>query len=188
MDHPELRTGFRHADLYNWTRTNRGALVHAALVLIQAWIAAERPDGKIVLGKFEAQCHVIGGILKVAGIEGYLENHLRLQQDADGESQTLEQLVTIWWDKFESRPVTASDILNIVERNEIPILGWGDNRDLAKRVGWFLKRVLGRVVGVYDGVEKIGEYRIMRCSERINGGRSTGYYLMRLEGGNSFAF
>ncbi len=75
MDQPWLRNGFRHPDLRRWARENRGDLVWAALTLGQAWIAAGRPEPNVVaLGNFEAWTAVIGGILQVAEVPGFLAN------------------------------------------------------------------------------------------------------------------
>ncbi len=45
VDRPWERTGFRHPELREWILENRALLIWAALVLIQAWIAAGRPRG-----------------------------------------------------------------------------------------------------------------------------------------------
>ena len=57
-----------------WVRANRGRLVAACLTLGQAWIAAGRPRGRRSIGSYEAWAQVLGGVLEVAGIEGFLGN------------------------------------------------------------------------------------------------------------------
>jgi hypothetical protein len=74
IDMPWLRGGFRHPLITEWAQENRSALVHAALTLIQAWIAAGRPLHETRLGSFEKWSEVMGGVLKVAGIPGFLGN------------------------------------------------------------------------------------------------------------------
>jgi hypothetical protein len=37
------RAGFKHDPPIGWVRESRGLLVRAALILVQAWIAAGRP-------------------------------------------------------------------------------------------------------------------------------------------------
>ena len=45
MENPNDRKGFKHPDLIAWVKSNRPQLVHAVLVLAQAWIARERSLG-----------------------------------------------------------------------------------------------------------------------------------------------
>ena len=77
---PEKRVGFRHVDLELWVAQNRGELVWAIMTLIQNWIAkGMHPwDGK-PKASFESWSRVMGGILRDAGIRGFLENEDRLR-------------------------------------------------------------------------------------------------------------
>ena len=43
-DQPWRRTEFRHPDLVNWVKKERGQLVWSALTLCRAWVAAGRPN------------------------------------------------------------------------------------------------------------------------------------------------
>lgn len=52
---------FRHPDLRAWVSRERPRLVHAALTLIRAWLAAGQPPGSEVLGMYEAWGRVVGG-------------------------------------------------------------------------------------------------------------------------------
>src|SRR5207244_2518221 len=70
VDAPWERSEFRHPHLIRWAKENRGALVHAALTLCQAWVAAGRPAGQRTLGMFEGWAEVVGGVLEVAGVPG----------------------------------------------------------------------------------------------------------------------
>jgi hypothetical protein len=74
QDRPWLREGFRHADIREWVRANRGQRVWAALTLVQAWIAKGRPEGERTLGMFERWAKVMGSILEVGLIPGFLKN------------------------------------------------------------------------------------------------------------------
>jgi hypothetical protein len=61
MDRPWLRAleDFRHPDLRAWALENRGDLIWAALVLIQAWIDQGRPPGKVTLGSYESWARIV---------------------------------------------------------------------------------------------------------------------------------
>jgi hypothetical protein len=73
-ERPWQRSIFRHPDLMAWVRKNRARLVHACLILCQAWIAAGRPHGIRIVGSFEGWAKVMGGVLETVGIEGFLGN------------------------------------------------------------------------------------------------------------------
>jgi hypothetical protein len=69
---PRTRLHDSTSRLYGWVHDHRGELIQAALVLVRAWIAVGRPTPTPRLGSFEGWSHVIGGILSVAGVEGFL--------------------------------------------------------------------------------------------------------------------
>ena len=87
---PERRrsTQFQHPDLRTWTRINRASLIQAALTLVRAWFAADQPTAAagVSFGSFEAWDRIVGGILHVAGVEGFLENLAQWRTEADFES------------------------------------------------------------------------------------------------------
>jgi putative DNA primase/helicase len=93
--------GWKHANLREWTKQNRGELVWAVLTLARAWVAEGRPGpGNLHLGSFEQWTHVIGGILRVAGIPGFLDNlhefRAAVEDTADAD------LVRALFDKFNT--------------------------------------------------------------------------------------
>jgi hypothetical protein len=81
VDRPWLRTGFRHPDLREWAFEHRNQLVHAALLLVQNWLALGRPAGVVRLPGFERWSEVMGGILAAAGVEG-VRDHSGRPDDA----------------------------------------------------------------------------------------------------------
>ena len=91
---PEKRSGWRHNDLPGWVIDHRGELVWACLTLIQNWVAkGMKPwEGK-ALNSFEGWSRVMGGILRDAGVRGFLDNRDRLRSYAataqDSGAQTL---------------------------------------------------------------------------------------------------
>ena len=108
-DRPWLRAGFKHADLRSWTAKNRSELVWAFLLLVKNWLAAGRPEwsGRN-LGSYEHWSSVIGGILELAGIEGFLDNLDAHYEASDVEGDPWRNFVQAWWEKFENRPVSVS--------------------------------------------------------------------------------
>ena len=84
-DQPWLREGFRHPNLLAWVWQNRARLVAACLTLGRAWIAAGMPRHQKTIGSFEGWAQVMGGILEVAGVPGFLGNLKEMYERADAE-------------------------------------------------------------------------------------------------------
>jgi putative DNA primase/helicase len=85
VDRPWERETFRHPQLREWAAIHRAELVSAALTLARAWIAAGRPSPSVSLGGFQHWARVVGGILEVATVPGFLTNLDELYEQADAE-------------------------------------------------------------------------------------------------------
>lgn len=97
IDRPETRTDFRHENLEAWVRNNRGRLVAACLTLVQNWIAkGKQRDRASVLASFEDWSETLGGILKAAGINGFMQNRDRLRALAtvpDAKADAMQRFI-----------------------------------------------------------------------------------------------
>jgi hypothetical protein len=111
IDRPWLRQEFRHADIRAWAWQNRARLVWAVLTLVQSWIAAGRPEGSRTLGMFERWAKVIGGILDVSGIPGFLGNLADFYEQSDAEGSTLRGFAAAWWATHRTNAVTVAALL-----------------------------------------------------------------------------
>ena len=112
-ERPWQRTGFRHPDLMTWVRANRPRLVAACLTLCQAWIAAGKPRGARTIGSFENWAHVVGGVLEVAGIPGFLGNLDEMMEASDSEGAGWSAFIAAWWDRFGTAEVGAADLFDV---------------------------------------------------------------------------
>jgi putative DNA primase/helicase len=150
MDRPWLRDGFRHPQLKLWADAQRPQLVHAALTLAQAWIAAGRPlyRGKVV-GSCEEWTAVIGGILESVGVEGFLGNLDEFYESSDIEGAVWRGFVTQWWEAFASKIVGVGDLFSIAQKTDGLDLGNGNDRAQQTRFGTRLRRQRDRVIGDY---------------------------------------
>lgn len=157
QDRPWQRKGFRHPNLIAWVDEHRAELIHAALVLIQAWIAAEKPAGKVTLGSFERWATVMGGILDIADVGGFLTNLDEFYEAADLEGAIWRQLVAVWWDEHKDAAVFAKDLYPLTEKVEGFDLGKGGERAQQTSFGMQLAKQRDRV---------IGEYRIVFAGEK----------------------
>jgi hypothetical protein len=113
VERPWHRTGFRHPNLMIWVRANRARLVAACLTLCQGWIAAGQPRGSSVIGSYENWAQVMGGMLEVAGVEGFLGNLDEMMDASDTEGTAWPVFVRAWWDRFGTAPVIAGDLYQI---------------------------------------------------------------------------
>ena len=171
VERPEERTGFRHLDLMAWVRSNRTSLVSACLSIAQAWIDAGMPSGTGTLGRFERWVEVMGGILRVAGVEGFMSNREALYSGADAETHGWTLLCQAWWEQYRERPITAKDVLEIAKDNNVVMDIWAGRNALGaqQRFGHALAARRDRVFGDYrirkagsDGETKSLAYRLER--------------------------
>ena len=137
IDMPWLRDGFKHPVLGEWATANRSALVHAALTLIQAWVAAGRPLHTRRLGSFEKWAEVMGGILEVAGIPGFLGNLNELYAAADSDGQMWREFTGAWWEAFREEPKRVSELNQLCEDRDLmpTVRGDGGPRSQHTRLG-----------------------------------------------------
>jgi hypothetical protein len=149
LDRPWQREGFRHPDLVAWVRINRGVLVHAILTLVQAWIAAERPLHQRRLGSFERWSEVIGGVLAVAGVDGFLANLDQLYQQADQQTENWREFTSAWWVAFGETDKQVSDLNDFCEGRNLmlKVRGDGPPRSQQVRLGNALLRCRDRWFG-----------------------------------------
>ena len=112
-DQPWLREGFRHPNLLAWVWQNRARLVAACLTLGRAWIAAGMPRHQKTIGSFEGWAEVMGGILEVAGVPGFLGNLKEMYERADAEGAVWRAFVGLWWERFGTRSGGLADLYEL---------------------------------------------------------------------------
>ena len=147
VERPHLRKGFRHSKLTKWVVENEARLVWAMLTLVQAWISEDRPPGSKTLGMFESWAEIMGGILDVAGIDGFLDNVYDSNKAPDSESVTWGSLAWRWWSEHKCRRVAVEDLFSIAD--EILDLGSGNERSRRTTFGKALSKRRDCVFGEY---------------------------------------
>ncbi len=148
MDRAWRRTQFKHQHIIAWAKQRRRDLLRATLLLTQAWIAARRPRHPILLGSFEEWSAVMGGILAVAGIPGFLGSLEDLYQEADVEGEMWREFVTVWRETHGDEPRRPAELLDLCQRHELmlPVLGDGPPRSQQTRLGLALQGARDRVL------------------------------------------
>lgn len=160
IENPEDRTGFRHPHLKQWILENRPSLIHAVLVLIRHWQIQGYPSPDSTLGSFESWSHVVGGILKTAGIPDFLGDRQKLREESDAENGTLRAFVTEWFSQFERRAVKTSDLFPIAEEIDGFPLGNGNEQARKTALGKSLRGNRNRIISghriTYSGTGRGG--------------------------------
>jgi putative DNA primase/helicase len=158
VERPENRKGFRHPNLPQWVREHRSELVSACLSIVQHWVDAGMPKGTKTLGRFEAWAEVMGGILDVAGIPGFLEGRERLYATADRDTNEWTAFCAAWHEKFPNEAVTAGRLLSIAKDNELLLDVWAGrtHAGAVRRLGHALRDRRDRVFGNYR-IRYVGE-------------------------------
>ncbi len=118
-ERPWLREGFRHNNLLAWLGTRRPEGLIALLTLVQVWIAEGCPAGTVGLGSFDAWAQTIGGILSVAGVEGFLANRADEAEIMDPEEQDWETFIQVWLEQFGERLVSSRELLVLAQDSSL---------------------------------------------------------------------
>ena len=150
---------FKHPDLLKWVTMNRGQLIWAGLVLVQNWIANGRPmPVNKNMGMFEQWCQVMGGILEINGIKGFLDNMNDMYCASDIEISLWRSFTKEWWQAFGPAEVGAAELHQLVLEKDIAIeLGSGSDRSQKIRLGIQLSNMRQR---------KFGQFRIVFAKQQ----------------------
>lgn len=155
-EQPWLRKDFTHPNLISWAMKNRANLVWACLVLCRAWIVKDKPRGITTVGSFEEWAEVMGGILAVAEVPGFLENRSKLFEQANDDIHTWRAFVLHWWGKYKEETVTSADLFTLASEKGL-LTGILDCKTEAGN-----KNKLGRELNKKKDVY-ISDNRITKC-------------------------
>ncbi len=97
-DDPRSRPakGFRHARLLDWIREHRARLVRACLVILRAFIVAEKKSDAGSWGSFEAWSSLVPAAILYAGGPNVLELRQRANAVDNGEGAAHSTLMRTW--------------------------------------------------------------------------------------------
>jgi hypothetical protein len=177
MEHPASRdtSKMRHPRLIDWAEHHRGALVEAALVLVMAWIARGRPSGTKLIGSFERWCEVLGGVLTVAGVEGFLGNYSEQRDQLDEDAAAWRKVCWAWWRRFKSEVVGTKDLFELIREDDLlPWLGTSaDEGNQRKKLGKVLSKKKGcwfgpfRIVSSDKDNSRRNQYRLEPAADFV---------------------
>jgi hypothetical protein len=155
-------SSFRHPgqsglDLGSWTRKHRRDLLVAILTLVRAWFAQGAPSPKrgVSFGSFEAWERMVGGIVEVAGLPGFLGNLKVWRSESDFDTQYwinhLEWLKEQFGDAtFRTAEVKAKALTGGTDLYSAPPrLDDPTERTYGKALGEAYSRISGRHYGQF---------------------------------------
>ena len=143
-ERPWQKSDFRHPELRDWAKKHRGKLLWAALTLVQAWIAAGKPSGKETLGSFEKWARVMGGILEVIGVQGFLGNLTNFYEEADQERLSCIPFIRAWYKAHSNRRASVGQLLSIAQ-DTLDDLEGTSIRSQQTKLGQFLGKIKDRI-------------------------------------------
>ncbi len=176
VERPEERSGFRHENLPLWVKEHRSELVSACLSLIQAWTLAGKKGAGHIFGRYEGWAAVMGGILEVSGIHGFLGDRESLYRDSDRETQEWAAFCAAWYESYGEHPVTAKDLFEVAKERGLLLDLWGGRSALAaqQRLGHALSARRDRMYSEYriytsgrDAHTGNSAYRVERVAKRV---------------------
>jgi hypothetical protein len=157
LESPDLRDDFRHPDLKAWVIENRLSLIWCMVTIVRAWIARGRPPGPRTLGSFESWARIIGGILGVARVDGFLTGVEEARVKSDAQTAAFRVFVEAWAAAHRSQEVTSGALLDCAESLD---LGSGGGKSRSIRLGILLGQRTDQC---------FGEWRVEKRSGKTNG-------------------
>ncbi len=127
-DKPRQRTGFRHPNLEAFMAKTRERAIWYTALMVRHWMTTGANYTGPVQGTFESYCHVVGGILEAAGIEGFLNNRNEFTSEAATSEGEWLQLVNAWFERHGESEVTAGQLNEICDELGVLTFLRGTNR------------------------------------------------------------
>lgn len=110
------RRDFVLENVVEWAQARRTQIIAAILTLARGWALAGRPkDPRVHRGTYEQWCHVVGGVLHYAGIQG-LDRALAAAEARSEERSDVETLALLWYHQGAA-PKTALELADLGLKN-----------------------------------------------------------------------
>lgn len=176
---PWLGRDFTHPELVDYVKQQRGQVLCALLTLCRGWFARGKPVASTpVIGSFEPWSRTIGGILMVAGVDGFLGDLVQLYESSDTETPEWEAFLQTWSAEYDTNWLTVADLDSGIQDNErslkesLPsdLAGRTSQDGFRKSLGKALAKKLGvrhgsndlRLDSRDDPHSKVKQWRVLR--------------------------
>lgn len=159
---PGERSGFRHDPLLLWIGEKRPELLSAVYTLVEHWKeqGCPGPEPALRWRTFSDWASVVGGILRVACVPGFLANQGAFKEKADVDQVAWVGFLTEWYSLQRTAEVGVSWLQGVADGVEgfSEKLGDGNEQSRRSRLGRLLARHEGRIFGKYR-IERGGVYQ-----------------------------
>lgn len=137
---------FSHGNILQYTLEHRAEIINAVLSLVRNWLEAGAVPGTETLGSYEALTTTVGGVLRDAGIPGWLANAEQANARLDEDRAIWLGLLDLWHLKAESTPTTAGEIFSWTQE-EIPWLTAPKDEGKRCQIGRHIANHVDAVIG-----------------------------------------
>lgn len=161
---PETRSGFAHDDLVQYVLDHRRELVEAALTMIRAYFDRGCPVAEMPFrfGSFEAWQRLVGGVLAVSGVEGFLSNTIQDRASANTDDAAWSDFFAWIVDTFGNRTFLARDCTDAMMTD--PDAPWPPDFSLE---GTSSSKSLGKLLAKFKG-RPHGHFRLLEAGVHKN--------------------
>jgi len=176
-ERPELRV-FEH-DALEIAAANRGAYVAAVLTIVRAYFAAGAPQVCGPFGSYTAWSRMVRSPLVWLGEPDPIKS-MEAVREEDWDLANMRELFELWlaYDLGLDTDYTTADLVETTCRPPAPndyapqsfkqlllrvaAIKSATDTVAPERLGWWLRRISGRVVSIVDADEKTHRYRLMK--------------------------
>jgi hypothetical protein len=153
-EHPENRTGFKHADPHAHVVENRSGLLSDVYTILRGWQQAGRPRAKLpVMGAYTAWSDVVRQAMVWAGLTDPYAGIGHFAEGHDDKRSEAVTLLTAWYDRYGQAEMTLGTIgKNVTAEKEPEMFAacqpWvKDGRVDINKLGAYLGHRKGRIFG-----------------------------------------
>ncbi len=114
---------FKHQNLQSYVEEHRASILGAVFTMGRSWLHAGRPKPERHLSSFEGWSHTVGGVLRHAGVTGFLENLDELYESIDEEASEWEIFLTAIGNAWSDRAFTIAELARLItDRSVVDLL------------------------------------------------------------------
>lgn len=167
VERPEERTGFKIGNLATYAREHRATLRIDALTALRWYCAEGRPQAPLkALGSYTEWTDLVCQALVWLGRPDPRLGMDRLRDSGDVEMESARGALSLWWTLWGDADKTALDVtMGAGEELRDLLIGLGAGkaeRLEARKLGYVLRRLAGRVVNGYRLERRAGHQSVVR--------------------------
>lgn len=116
-ERPENRdpSTYRHPELLQWVRDQRPRLVAAALTVLRAYVAADKPQQSCRMGSFEGWAGLVASAIVWCGYADPCETREAVEETSSSDRSKLGAVLATWFDAFGDEPQRLSSVLRMID-------------------------------------------------------------------------